>query len=113
MLYAFFRVIPWHLSFVCRHFGTLRLFHLPSYPSAYEDGTERLFRNTGVQNSDAGELPRRKHTTSYTCFEKINHSPPGDILLYMQHMVFIMHLQLLATSMIRVERSTLTVLSCI
>jgi len=28
MLYAFFWVIPWHLNFVCQHFGTLCLFHL-------------------------------------------------------------------------------------
>jgi len=28
MLYAFFWVIPWHLNFICQHFGTLRLFHL-------------------------------------------------------------------------------------
>jgi hypothetical protein len=30
---------------------------------AYEDGTGRVFRNVGIQNSDAGELPRRKYTT--------------------------------------------------
>jgi hypothetical protein len=41
----------------------------PSYSShlpAYEDGTDRAFRNVGIQNSDAGELPRRKHTTFTT-----------------------------------------------
>jgi len=32
---------------------------LSSY--AYEDGTDRVFRNVGVYNSDAGELPKRKH----------------------------------------------------
>jgi len=32
--------------------------HLP----AYEDGKERVFRNVGIWNSDAGELPTRKHT---------------------------------------------------
>jgi hypothetical protein len=31
-----------------------------SYLPAYEDGT--VFRNVSIQNSDAGELPRRKHT---------------------------------------------------
>jgi hypothetical protein len=40
----------------------------PSYYSSYlpasEDGTDRVSRNVGIQNSDAGELPRRKHTTS-------------------------------------------------
>jgi hypothetical protein len=38
----------------------------PSYSSylpAYEDRTHRVFRNVGIQNSDPGELPRRKHTT--------------------------------------------------
>jgi hypothetical protein len=32
-----------------------------SYLHAYEDGTDRVFRKVGIQNSDAGELPRRKH----------------------------------------------------
>jgi hypothetical protein len=32
--------------------------HLP----AYEDGTYTVLRNVGIQNSDAGELHRRKHT---------------------------------------------------
>ena len=27
----------------------------------YEDGTDRVFRNVGIYNSDAGELPKRKH----------------------------------------------------
>jgi hypothetical protein len=35
-----------------------RILHL----SAYEDGTDRVFSNVDIQNSDAGELPRRKHT---------------------------------------------------
>jgi hypothetical protein len=39
-----------------------------SYLPAYEDGTDRVFRNVGVQNSDAGELPRRKHTTLFKFF---------------------------------------------
>ena len=59
MLYAFFWVILRPLNFICRRFGTL------SVPSsyAYEDGTDRVFRNIGIWNSDAGELPRRKYTT--------------------------------------------------
>jgi len=28
VLYAFFWVIPWRLNFICRRFGTLRLFRL-------------------------------------------------------------------------------------
>jgi hypothetical protein len=37
-----------------------------SYLPAYEDGTDRVFRNVGIQNTDAEELPRRKHTTFTT-----------------------------------------------
>jgi len=33
---------------------------------AYEHGTDRVFRNVGILNSDPGELPRRKHTTYST-----------------------------------------------
>ena len=36
------------------------------YLHAYDDGTDRVFQNVGMQNSDAGELPRRKHTTFRT-----------------------------------------------
>jgi len=32
---------------------------------AYEDGTDRVFRNIGIYISDAGESPKRKHTTLY------------------------------------------------
>jgi len=39
MLYVFFWVITRRLNFICRHFGTLCLFHLHRLP-AYEDGTE-------------------------------------------------------------------------
>jgi len=38
----------------------------PSYLSAYEDGTDTVFRNVGIWNSDAGELPRRKHAAFRT-----------------------------------------------
>jgi hypothetical protein len=37
---------------------------------AYEDGTDRVFRNVSIQNSDAEELPRRKHTTISSCLNK-------------------------------------------
>ena len=30
-------------------------------PPAYEDGTDKVFRNVGIYNSDAGEIPKRKH----------------------------------------------------
>jgi hypothetical protein len=35
---------------------------LPAY-TAYEDRTDSVFRNVGIQNSDAGELPKRNNTT--------------------------------------------------
>jgi len=71
-LYVFFWVFPRRLIVVCRRFGTLYLFHLhrldvkyevlhTSHP-AYEDGTDRAFRNVGIQQSDAGEMPKRIHT---------------------------------------------------
>ena len=40
----------------------MMLLHRP----AYEDGTDRVFRNVGFQHSDAGEIPKRKRTT-YFC----------------------------------------------
>ena len=42
-LYTFFWLIPRRLNFICRRFGTLCLFHLPSHSShllAYEYGIE-------------------------------------------------------------------------
>jgi hypothetical protein len=61
-MYAFFWVILRRLNFIYRRFGTL----CSIFISPYEDGTDRMFRNVGIQNSDAGELPRRKHTTFKT-----------------------------------------------
>ena len=74
MLYTFFWVIPPRLNFIRRRFGTLCLLHLhrqvdmknSSYLPTYEDGADRMFRNVGIYNSDARELPRRKHTTFRT-----------------------------------------------
>ena len=40
-------------------FSNLVILHLPTY----EDGTDRVFRNVGISNLDAWDLPRRKHTT--------------------------------------------------
>ena len=31
--------------------------------SAFEDGTDRVFRNVGIYKSDAWESPKRKQTT--------------------------------------------------
>ena len=71
MLHAFFWVIPQRLNFVRQRFGTPCLFHLHrwvgmkkflhTYPSMKME--QRLFWNVGILSSDAGELPRRKHTT--------------------------------------------------
>ena len=69
ILYIFFWVFPRRLIkiVVCRRFGTLYQFHLQrldvhtSHP-AFEDGTDRVFRNVGIQQSDAGEIPKRIHT---------------------------------------------------
>jgi hypothetical protein len=35
---------------------------MKKYLPAYEDGTESFLKH-GIQNSDAGELPRRKHAS--------------------------------------------------
>jgi hypothetical protein len=53
-------------TFSCINTSTiLKPSYYSSYLPAYEDGTDRVFRNVGIQNSDAGELPRRKkHTTT-------------------------------------------------
>jgi len=34
----------------------------PASEFAYEDGTDRVFRNVGIYNSDAGELPKENTT---------------------------------------------------
>jgi hypothetical protein len=59
----------------CRRFGTVSRvqqvsrINTPSLaptasfePSAYEDGTDRVFRNVSNYKSDAGESPKRRHT---------------------------------------------------
>ena len=60
MLFAFLSVIPWSLN-LCA--GVLEHSVCSIFIGAYEDGTERVFWNVGILNSDSGELPRRKHTT--------------------------------------------------
>jgi hypothetical protein len=50
-------------TFSCINTPTIPNPSYSSYLPAYEDGRDRVFRNVGIQNSDAGELPRRKHTT--------------------------------------------------
>ena len=49
MLYVFFWVIPRRLNFIYRRFGTpCLLLHRQAYLPAYEDGTDRVFRNVGI-----------------------------------------------------------------
>jgi hypothetical protein len=74
MFYAFFWVIPRRLKFICQRFGTLSV---PSswagrYLPAYEDGTDRVFRNVDISNSDTRELPIRKRTTYHICVDMCN-----------------------------------------
>ena len=62
--FVFFWVIPRRLIYICRRFGTLSV---PSSKApAFEDGTDRVFRNVGIYKSDAGESPKRKQTTFWT-----------------------------------------------
>ena len=48
-LFVFFWVIPLRLVYICRRFGT-----------------DRVFRNVGIYKSDAGKSPKRKQTTFWT-----------------------------------------------
>jgi hypothetical protein len=56
LMYVFFWVIPRRVDFIFQRFGTLCLFHLHMrlgmkkfvYLHAYEDGTDRVFRNVGI-----------------------------------------------------------------
>jgi hypothetical protein len=41
------------------------------YRPAYEDGTDRGFRNVGYQYSDAGKTPKRKHITLCVLSKKV------------------------------------------
>jgi len=54
----FLRVIPRRQVYNCRRFGTFFRVHLHRLKcEAYEDGTDRRFRNVGNYKPDAGELP--------------------------------------------------------
>jgi hypothetical protein len=53
-----------------------------SYLPAYEDGTERVFRNVGIKNSEAGELPRRKHTIYLQLYKFALLGPVASRLLH-------------------------------
>ena len=67
-----FGYLPGRQIVVCRRFGTLCQFHLQKLDveytphPAFEDGTDRGFRNVGKPQSDAGEIPKRTYTTFKT-----------------------------------------------
>ena len=52
------RSMQWQLGIL----GNISVFVLHTSHPAYEDGTDRVFRNVGIQQSDAGETPKRIHT---------------------------------------------------
>jgi len=68
LFYVFFWAIPRRLNFICRSFGTMCMLHLHrrvgTYPPMNIEQT--VFRNVGVYNSDAKELPRMKRNTFRT-----------------------------------------------
>ena len=50
--------------------------YLEHFTPAFEDGTDRVFRNVGIYKADAGESPKRKQTTLNKivceCVDRIN-----------------------------------------
>ena len=58
--------------------GCMKYFIQP----ADEDGTDRVFRNVGIYNSDAGELPKRKHNIFRTR-RKFEIKNINDVFLYL------------------------------
>jgi len=74
LLYIFFWVFPRRQIVVGRRFGTLYQFnlqrlgvHTHTVHPAFEDGTDREFRNVGQLQFDAGEIPKRNYRIS-CCF---------------------------------------------
>ena len=61
MLFVFFWVIPRHDLYM----PTFRNILSVPFSKAFEDGTDRVFRNVGIYKSDAGESPKRKQTTYF------------------------------------------------
>jgi len=58
----FFWVFPRRQIVVGRRFGTLCQFHLQRLQPAFEDGTDKGFRNVGQLQFDSGEIPKRTYT---------------------------------------------------
>jgi hypothetical protein len=76
ILFFYFKHSPWSECYILcfgwfpgawifmrRRFGTLCSILLPAH-TIYENVTERVFRNVGTCNSDAGVSPKRKNTTA-------------------------------------------------
>jgi hypothetical protein len=55
---------------VSRRFGTWYQFHLHGLDAylVHEDGTDTRFPNVDSLNSDAGFIPKRKHSILFVCF---------------------------------------------
>jgi hypothetical protein len=52
--------------------------------TAYEDGTDRVFRNVGIHISEVGQLSRRKHTT-FTTLRKFEIKNPSTCFGCLSH----------------------------
>jgi len=70
MQYVFFWVIPWRLSSKSRRFGILYRFHLQGQVDDLPLKMEPIegFETSAFRTHDAGELPKRKHTTKIENF---------------------------------------------
>ena len=74
LLYSFFWVVPRRLNMICRRFGTLRLFHLHTYPpmkidladcsetSAYKIQTPVNYPEESKQHLEHGESFKSRRT---------------------------------------------------
>ena len=65
MLFVFFWVIPRRLIYIYIYVDVSEQSICSIFTPAFEDGTDRVFRNVGIYKSDAGESPKRKQTTNY------------------------------------------------
>jgi hypothetical protein len=54
--------LPIGLASSSKHHAFLSLFTLHTLHPAFEDGTDRRFRNVGKPQSEAGEIPNRTYT---------------------------------------------------
>jgi hypothetical protein len=95
-LYMFFWVFPRHQIVFCWHFGTLCQFHLQRLDvenPAFEDGTDRGFRNVGKPQSDTGEISKRTYTMKFLYIRKWSNRHLWNCMLiaFMIHMCHLLH----------------------